>query len=170
MNFDAKAFNKAEFEDRTADVPVPELADFFAEGADPIFRVRALTGEEVAKTRDAAEKNRNVAKMMENLMSSQSTEWIEGVRQKLGVTETVTDDYARRLETLSFGLADPKLDHEAVVKLAENYSITFYNLTNKIFELTGLGRQPQKKKNSKAEKKSKQPSGSDTPKGDSSSS
>jgi len=47
MPFDAKAFAKAKFEPRTAELRIPELQEWFGDD-DPVFVVRGLSGIELA--------------------------------------------------------------------------------------------------------------------------
>lgn len=148
MSFDIKAFRKSRFEDRTAEVPVPDLAEWFGEGETPAFTVRGLTAEELARCNEAVQKNRNVDAVVQALGSGSQRDKIEALREILGVTESVPDDLAKRLEQFALGTVEPDMDHEMAVKFAETYPVEFYQLTNKIMELTGQGRQIAKKKSS----------------------
>lgn len=148
MGFDIKSFNKASFEARTEQVPVPDLKEWFAEDDEAVFVVRGLTGEELARCNEAAQKNQNISAMLEAVTAQGHSEKVEGMRELLGVSASVPQDLAKRLEQFAIGTVEPDLDHETAVKFAENYPVEFYQLTNKIMELTGQGRQPVKKKNS----------------------
>jgi hypothetical protein len=158
MGFDVKSFRKAKFEDRTAEVPVPDLKDWFAEGEEPVFIVRGLTAEELARCNEAVQKNKNISSVIEALHSSNQQEKVQAMREMLGVSESVPNDLAKRLEQFALGTVDPDMDHELAVKFAESFPVEFYQLTNKIMELTGQGRQVKKKQNSKQTPKSEQPS------------
>lgn len=157
MTFDIKKFRSAKFEDRTAEVPVPDLAEWFEEGAPAVFTVRGLTGEELARCNEAAAKNKNMAAVLEALAGSNQKEKVQGLREALGVTETVPNDLAKRLEQCAIATVNPDLDHELAVKFAQAYPVEFYQITNKIMELTGQGRQVVQKKSSGQTQKSKQP-------------
>ena len=146
MGFDTKAFMKTKYEDRTAEVPVPDLKEWFGEEEKAVFIVRGLTGKELAICNEAAQRNKNTAAMIEAMSSNVNTEKVEGFREILGVTTSVPDDLAKRMEQFSYGTVDPDMDHEAAVKFAEAYPVEFYQATNKIMELTGQGRQVVKKK------------------------
>src|SRR6056297_4315121 len=154
MGFDIKAFQKTKFEDRTAKVQVPDLKDWFAEGDEPVFIVRGLTAEELARCNEAVQKNKNISFVVEALHSSNQHKKVQAMREVLGVSESVPDDLAKRLEQFTLGTVDPDLDHEMAVKFAENYPVEFYQATNKIMELTGQGRQIKKKPSSKQTQKS----------------
>jgi len=146
--FDIKRFKKARFEPRTAEVRIKELDDFFEPGTEPVFRVRGLTGHELARSHDAVERNRDVNAAIEGLVSSRDKDKAGAIRSLLGVDREVPDEVARRLEQLVIGSVDPELDLEAAGKLCKAFPIEFYLLTNKIAELTGLGSVEAKKKSS----------------------
>lgn len=157
MGFDVKSFKKAKFEDRTKRVPVPDLKGWFAEGEAPVFVVRGLTAEELARCNEAVQKNRNMDAVLQALHSRNQQEKIQAMREMLGVTESVPDDLAKRLEQFALGTVDPDMDHETAVKFAEAYPVEFYQITNQIMELTGQGRQVAKKKSSGPTRKSGEP-------------
>lgn len=156
MGFDTKAFKKAKFEDRTEGVPVPDLAEWFEEGEEAVFVVRGLTGEELARCNEAAQQNKDISAVVEALASKNSQEKVDGIREMLGVSASVPEDMAKRLEQFAYGTVDPDMDHEAAVKFAQEYPIEFYQISNKIMELTGQGRQVAKKKSSTKTQESEQ--------------
>ena len=49
MTFDLNRFRAADLSPRQVTVPVPDLAFFFPEGVKPVWTVRGLTGEEIAR-------------------------------------------------------------------------------------------------------------------------
>lgn len=168
MGFDVKSFRKAKFEDRTAEVPVPDLKDWFEEGENPVFVVRALTGEELARCWDAANKNENMDHLIQSLVGPNSPEKSQAIKEMLGVGERVTRKFAMQLEMVAIGTVEPDLDHEMAVKFAANYGGEFFQLAHKIENLSGKGRQVKKKQNSKQTPKSEQLSPSATSEDDSS--
>lgn len=162
MSFDLQKFQQTHFKPRTAAVPVKDLAAYFAEGMEPVFSVRGLTGTELAQVNEAVTRNRNRAAIAEGLLSKEQSKQIEAVRDLLGIGCAVPDDLARRLEMLVLGSVEPKIDSPTAVRLAEAFPIEFYALTNKITELTGLGSEPGKLKPSSESRKSSSPSNSAT--------
>ena len=162
MGFDLQGFRKQKFEARTAEVRVADLADWFGEGDEPVFVVRGLTGEELARCQEAAQRNKDISQVVEALAASHGQEKVEAMREMLGVSESVPNDLAKRLEQFAIGTIDPDFNHEDAVKFAETYPVEFYQLTNRIMELTGSGRQPVKKKSSGETRQSEQPSASAT--------
>lgn len=157
MAFNEKKFMSTNFTPRTKEVKVPDLADFFDPNTEPVFRVRGLTGQELARVHEAVDKHRNIAGLISGLFSSQSQEKIDSIRAALGVTEDVPAEIARRLEMLSIACVDPKISLEAAVRLCETFPIEFYDITSTISELTGKGQLPGKPLPSGKTQVSKQP-------------
>lgn len=155
MAFNEKKFMSTNFTPRTKDVKLPDLKDFFDEGSEPVFKVRGLSGNELARVHEAADKHRNIAGLIAGLMSNQAQEKIDAVRAAMGVTEDVPSEIARRLEMISIACMEPKISMEASVRLAEVYPIEFYEITSTISELTGKGQVPGKLKPSGATQESK---------------
>lgn len=137
--FDTARFTQAPFAARTARVPLPALAVFFDEGEIPAFEVRGLEGSELARCNEAVRVNRDVGELVAGLMSDASADKVMAVRDALGVGDAVPDEIAKRVEMLVIAGVEPKLDREAVLKLARAFPIEFYQLTNRITVLTGEG-------------------------------
>ncbi len=135
--FDDKAFMRAKFQPRTAEVSVPGLAAFFPEETTPVWTVRNMTGDELAKSMEATARQKDMDTLIKAL-ANQSAQ-IDEIRASLGIGDDVAVELAKRLEQLVMASVDPVIDKPLAVKLAENYPIEFYQLTNKIIELTGLG-------------------------------
>ena len=146
MGFDVNKFQNAKFIQRTEDVKVDALKMFFGPKEEPIFKVRNLTGEELGRVNQAIQRHKNTAAILDGLLSNINKEQIEAIKQSLGSTDKTPDDIARRLEMLSLGCIDPKLDIQACVKLCKCFPIEFYDLTNTITRLTGLGSELGKSK------------------------
>jgi len=170
MSFDAKKFLKTKFTARTEPVPVPDLQTFFAEGEKPVWTVRGLTGQELGRTNEAAEKNRNVAAILEGLISADAKEKAQAVKELLGVGGSTPADIAKRLECLVIGSVDPPCTLDLAVRLCETFPVEFFQITNVITKLTGQGQLPGKQPPSGGTPKSGPASPSDTPGGDSSTS
>lgn len=155
MSFDMKKFMKTEFRDRTEDVPVPDLKEWFPEDAEAVIKVRGLTGPEMARVNDAVSRNRNLAGMLEALSSVNASEKIEALKDSLGFAGKVPDDLAKRVEQLVIAAIDPEFNYEQAVKFFEVYPVEAWQVTNKIMELTGKGKTSGESK----------PSGSETTSG-----
>lgn len=160
MEFDVSAFDKASFQARKKEVPVKDLSSFFKgikEGETPVWVVRGLTGQELARANEAQEKNKAKNAVAEALTSGNSDELQTAVKEILGLSESVPDELAKRLEMLSLGSVSPVVDHRIAVKLAQNFPIEFYSLTNVIMKLTGEGAVPGKPKRSSKRRESSTP-------------
>jgi len=145
--FDTKKFKKTKFQNRTEEVPVADLAEFFDEGESPVWVVRGLTGQEVGQTKEAAAKNKNLSAVIEALEAAAKSEKVQGLTKALGVDE-IPQNIAERFEQLTLGSVEPTCDVDLARLLCERYPVMFYELTNKILALTGKGMEPGKPKGS----------------------
>lgn len=168
MGFDAKKFMKTKWQQRTEAVPVPDLQAFFPEGEEAVWTVRGLTGQELGKSNEAAERNKNVAAILEGLMGGEAKEKAQAVKDLLGVGGSTPVDIAKRIEHLMSGSVSPPCTHELSVRLCEAFPVEFFLLTNKIVALTGMGMLPGKPAPSGGTEKSAPASPSATPGGASS--
>lgn len=147
MGFDISKFDQTQFNERTKDIDVPELRAFFAEGEKPVWKIRGLTGEEIARTREAVERNR-IARA--EIISAQERGASEAVTMAMktllgvGSLDSVPDDHVRHLNTVVLGSIEPKIQLEHAVKLAVTFPIVFTQLHNEIYMITGLGHEPKK--------------------------
>lgn len=145
---DINKFLTAKYSARTESVPVPELADYFADGVDPVWTIKGLTSAEVAVTKQAYDRTETARALISALANN--TEKVKAVTNALGLTGSdVPQDVSRRIESLVLGSVDPVIDaggRDFVVRLSEVFPVTFYNLTNKIDALTGQGQEPGKPK------------------------
>jgi len=134
--FDERAFLKAQYLPRTANVQVPELKEYFGE-AEAVWTVRGMTGEELARTAELAARNKSLDTAVQALSSKQAE--IDQMREVLGVGDDVPIELAKRIEQLLVCSVDPVPNRQAALKLATTLPILFYQITNEIVRLTGLG-------------------------------
>lgn len=140
--FNVNGFNKARFAPRTAAVPVPALADFFNEGEAVEFEVRSLSGNEMAVCNDAMTRRANISMIISAMrLTGEHKEMLDRL---LGGTDELPPEIAKRLEMLN--LVFPGIGYPAWIKVCDAFPIAFYELTNKILELTGLGKALEKPK------------------------
>lgn len=165
MGFDAKEFLRTKWTPRTEDVPVPDLKDFFPEGEKLLWKVRGLTGVELGRVAEAAERNKNVETIIEMVGSEYSKEKIAAIKEMLGLGGSVPQDVAKRLEYLVIGSVDPKCTLDLAVRICEVRALDFYRLTNSIKDLSGQGHVPGKQPPSGETPKSAPASPSATPGG-----
>ena len=140
MGFDLVKFDQAQFKERTIEVKVPELSDFFDKDEKQIWIVRGLTGHELAKVNEAVRANKDIDSILSGIMSGIHTEKIDAIRESLGLTDDTPGDLVRRIAALRAASVEPVISQEISVKLADSFPTTFFLLTNKIFELTGEGK------------------------------
>lgn len=138
-NFNFNKFEQASFEHRTEEVKVPLMAPFFPKGEEPIFTVRGLTADEVARTNKAVENGKVAEALIKAIASSSQEGMVDSLKAQLGYGEEVDDEVQRRIELLIYGAVSPKLPRELIVKIGDTMPTALYQLTNKITELTGLG-------------------------------
>ena len=141
---DVTKFMKQEFSARTETVQVPSLAEWF-EG-DPVFEIRGLTGSELVSTNEAADKNKNLAAIIETLATGLQNDKIGAFKELAGVSDDVPAELIRRIEILINGTVSPVVDRPFAVKLAEHFPADFVIITNKIRILTGQGSDVVKQK------------------------
>jgi hypothetical protein len=144
MPFDTKQFLKTKFSPRTFAFPVPEMRAFFSAGEDPVWKVRGLTGHELGRAAEAADKHKTIVALLEGLTADSSKDKADAVKTLLGLGGDTPADIAKRLEHLAVGSVDPKCPQDLAVRICETFPVEFYQLTNKIYELTGQGQVPGK--------------------------
>ncbi len=141
MAFDTDKFLNTEYRDRTEDVPVPELKKFFPEDETPVWTVRALTAEEIARANDEVAQNMDISAIITALASSVAKEKAGAITDLIGLSkENLPGDVVKRISQLMSGSVSPQCPRELAVKLGENHSVIFFKLTNKILALSGKGR------------------------------
>ena len=153
MAFKKSDFIAARYEPRVAEVPVPELKPFF-DGGNPVWKVKGLTGQELGRANDAADRNKKISSVVEGVLSDNPKKIAKAV--KMVIDPDTPHDVAKRLEHLILGSVDPVCDLELALRVCERFPIEFYSITNKILELTGLGQLPGKHKPSGKTQKSEQ--------------
>jgi len=168
MSFDAKKFLKTKFEHRTEEVPVPDLQMFFPEGAKAVWKVRGLTGQELGRAIEAAERNKSIQAIIEGITSTSGKDKVEAVKDMLGLGRDTPQDIAKRIENLILGSVEPVCTLDLAIRLCEVFPVEFYLLTNKILQLTGQGQMPGKPRPSGGTTASGQASPCATPEEDSS--
>lgn len=148
-------FMKTQFTERTAECDVEELKQFFGDEK-PVWKVRGLTGAEIARVNSAIEKNGMLLAVTAAMTAGTEQEKIGPLRELLGIsTEEVPTDLIRKKESLVIGSVSPVCTEEMAIKLASTYPTVFFQLTQEIMRLTGLGQDPGKPKPSGKNQESK---------------
>jgi hypothetical protein len=142
MNFDLKKFETTNFVDRTEEIEVPELKDFFDKKAKPVWKVRGMTGTEIAKMHDAVNRARDFEGILELIASGSSKDKIEGFKKALGISDDVPADFVRRVNMIKLASVDPDMSdkQELVVKLGEAFPVVFRTISDAIQRLSGQGK------------------------------
>lgn len=133
--FNAKAFTKTKMEQRTAVVPVPELAQWFANGETAEFTVRGLTGAELSVCESAKIRQEK----WETLISKAelSDENIDTLMMLLAPVKglTAVDIYQIELLFTVF----PSIDRPSWRLVFDRFPYVVKRLSSKIIELTAMG-------------------------------
>jgi len=145
MSIDLKKLKTTKFKDRTKDIEVEPLKDFFSKDDKPIWTVKALSGEELYLVRQAVERSRNIDELVSQLVSGSPKKKVEAALKSLGISDDLPEEYIRRLHCLRHGSAKPDLKNDVegleICKIiAENHAVLFNRLTDEIMALTGLGK------------------------------
>lgn len=148
MGFQAERFEQVTLAPRTREVPVPELADWFDGDGAPVFVVRGLTADELARAKDAHAMNLRKLGLLQALerenpdpaqVAEEARAWIQGS------AEDKHAQVAMRQEMLRCGVVEPALSEEIVAKLAVHFAMLIYRVSDAINDLTGRGSEAAKK-------------------------
>ena len=137
--FDKNKFERAEFTPRTEELEIELMVSFFPEGEKPLFMVRGLTADEVARTNKAVDNGKMAETLIKALASGDNIQMVDSLKAQLGYGDEVDGEVARRIELIIYGTVSPKLPRELIVKISNTMPTVFYLLSNKITDLTGQG-------------------------------
>jgi hypothetical protein len=144
MPFDATSFINTKFEPRTKDIPVPDLKKWFPKKEKPVWKIRVLTGAELGQAEQAAENKELSEKIYESLLTKNSKDVADRVKELVGQTAEKPASTAKRLYHIHYASIDPVCPFELAVKLCDNYPVLFYAISNAILVLSGQGNLPGK--------------------------
>jgi len=139
MAFDTKRFKTAKLEAREGLVKVPSLQAFFPEGEEPVWKIRGLTGVELGRVNEAAERYRNIGAILKGLISSGAAEKASSIKQLVGMGDDTPADIVKRMDMLVVASVSPEVDEDLAVRLCEKFPVEFFDITNQITQLTGQG-------------------------------
>jgi hypothetical protein len=139
MAFDLKAFEKTKFESRTADVPVPELKDFFDEEEEAVWTVRNLTASEIAKVEMSGQNVEKMKAILEGITSDKPADIANSIKELAGVSNDLEPEFRKHLTRLELASVNPKITRQIAVKLADVSGSAFYRIIAQIKELSGKG-------------------------------
>jgi hypothetical protein len=137
--FNTNKFMQTDLVAREIDVPVPDLKDWFDKDDKPVWKVRGLSGSEMAKSQESATKSKNILAVIESITGNAKKEKVEALKELLGTDDSVPVELAKRMEQLVMGSIEPEIDLSLAVKLSQHHPVTFMQITTEILKLTGLG-------------------------------
>lgn len=145
MGFNKEKFLSSNLVAREMEVDVPDLKDWFDDGEKPVWKIKGLSGYELGRAEEAAQKNLKIRDIIEGILSQSSKKRVDAVKELAGVAEDrVPQDIAKRMEMLILGSIDPQCDYQLAGRICKDFPIEFYDITNKISQLTGQGHIPGK--------------------------
>jgi len=140
--FDKQGFLNSKFRPREGVVDVPDMAAFFPDDCkELVWKVRGITADELAQCTEAADKMKNIASIVDSISGGSSSEKATAIKSVLGIDSEMNPDTVKRLEILVRGSVDIDVDLQFAVKISEVFPIEFFELTNVIMRLTGLGQE-----------------------------
>lgn len=144
MGFDTERFRSTALEPRTEDVPVKDLAGWFADGEAPVWTVRGLTGEEFMRAQDAEEQHRLRIAAFQALVKSGAFqgERVAAFESLIGGGNEIPAQMAKLIECILLGSVRPVVDRDLVVRLYQSFPVTAYLLGMTVLKLTGQGAAP----------------------------
>ena len=136
-------FLTASLAPRQVDTATPELAGVLFDDAEkPIWTVRGLSAAELGRAKQASAEGLDTIKALVQAMAGDGDKATQ-IRKAFGLgDDDVPQDISYRIEVLAAGSVSPALgaeNRDVAVRLAETFPTTFYDLTNKILNLTGQG-------------------------------
>jgi len=148
--FDVSAFSREKYCPREAEVsfsiPVP--------GGDPlkpveqVFKVKGLTAEELARIDQVVDNNKNLQALLDAVIKADSGDLksrLDAIKELAGMSNDIPASHVKKLAIFRAGCVNPEFNQADAVKFSNVHPIEFIMISNKIYELTGLGQQVKKK-------------------------
>lgn len=136
-------FLSAALAPRELDTAAPELVGtLFDTAEEAVWKVRGLTAAELGRAKQASEEGLDTVKALVQAMAGDGDKAAQ-IRKAFGLgDDDVPQNISYRIEVLAAGSVSPAIgteNRDVVVKLAEAFPTTFYDLSNKVLNLTGQG-------------------------------
>lgn len=158
MGFEPDRFLATQWQRREFDVAVPTLKEFFAKDEKPIWKICSLEGKELAQAKHAKERNLRLRAGIDSIAEILSIKDKKKLKNKfddiLGNIEAESDT-VWRTELLILASIEPQVDYPLAAMLFKARPTEYYNITNEIIRLSGLGHEPGKQRPSGETRKSK---------------
>ena len=149
--FDISAFSREKYEPREAEIsfkiPVPGSGS--PEPVEQVFVVKGLTAEELAKIDQIVDNNKNLQALLDAVVRADSGDIkarLDAIKDLAGMSNDVPASHVKKLAIFRAGCVNPEFGQADAVKFAKVHPIEFIIISNKIYELTGLGQQVKKKR------------------------
>lgn len=154
MSFDLEIFRKAKFSTREEVIHLPELeAAGFGDGK---ITVRGLSAEDIARANEASDRSKALVGLVDKLAGSQK-EKVDALLEGIGYGKDVPSSLAKRIQHVMYGVVEPKMEQQDVVRFADAYPIEFAQVANKTLELTGQGKVAEVKRKPSGKKPASKP-------------
>ena len=139
--FNVDKFMNSSFVPREEEIKLgDEFKPFFPDGEPCVIKVRGLSGVELAQVHNAVDKHKNLAGLVEGLLSDVDAVKLGALKQAIGIEKGTPAETAKRIELFVRGvISPPKPTPALAAKFCEKFPIDFYHITNKISRLTGEG-------------------------------
>lgn len=142
--FDVKAFMREKTETRK-DIMILDL-----NGNAIKWPVKGLSGPEMEEVESAVRMNKEAGPALETVAAAISggapvKDKLDALKELLGVTTRVPDNYARKLAIFRIGTDSDDVDQAVAVRFGKRYPSQFNKVVNKIWELTSMGAAVKKK-------------------------
>jgi len=139
--FDIGKFQNTDLQLRTREVSMTALPDkFFPEGSEKKFKVRQLTGNEIAACNEAVNAATQARALVEKIMAGSAREKADAICESLGLSAELKPESVREMNWVHKGIIDPVgFGYDQVVRLHSFYYVDFKQLFNEIVSLTGMG-------------------------------
>jgi len=139
--FDIGKFQNTDLQLRTREVPMTALPDkFFPEGAEKKFKVRQLTGNEIAACNEAVNATIQARALVEKIMAGSAKEKAAAICESMGLSAELKPESVREMNWVHQGIVEPEgFGYDQVVRLHSFYYVDFKQLFNAVISLTGMG-------------------------------
>jgi hypothetical protein len=139
--FDLNKFEQATITQRTRELDVPLLQDFYEKKQKPIWVIHALTSEDVAMVNDAEERNAAVGTLVTAMLGNNKNSKADAIKSAMGIGEESPADIVRRIEIILRGSTNLNVEEhrDIVIKIAMYYPTVFMTISNEILSLSGEG-------------------------------
>lgn len=140
--FDIDKFDSCKLKVRTKEIPVPELKKFFSEKEKTVFVIKTISGTEYGRINQEVTENK--VELIRKIKTAIGDGGLKGVAEAAKICldsqeNLLSDDLIYRTYHVLYGLQEPKLDTDQIIKLRENFPETFYGLSKEISKLSKMG-------------------------------